>query len=243
MISGLGFNLRHNGLTLPALHSNKDRASRVASINATDLENYRAAISGMIEMCEDVVDTTSDTNFCSGVSSLSGNLDNFEASGDVGAYNTLLNDLLGVTIGYSPWSAILVDKQETQQSLQEAGPVTRIRGGVESLSTARFDIDPTAQVEFWYERAQNITQQSGGNPFNEYIFLSNGVSASAGALLPYTLSQLWKNADSTRASRKVALLGYGGTGKADDMTFGSVPASVQGVNLEFPLIGSAALQM
>ena len=216
-------------------------ASRASEITSTDFANYRAVVSGMIELCEDVIDTQDNRDFCVGVSSLSGNLENFETSdGDVEAYETFGDDLIAVMRAYSPWSAVLVDRQETQATLQQAGFVNRTRGGMESWTTDRFDI---VDFSYWYELAHNITDESGGNPFNEYVFVSNGVSASAAAMVACTVSQFWKNAESTGALRKVTLVGYGGTGKADDMTLSYVPASVQGVNLEFPLIGSAAMQL
>ena len=196
----------------------------------------------MIEICEDAVETGSTVDYCVGVRTIATVMDAFAAApDDIGAFFDLFRSARDMAAIYNPWSTLLVDRPDDQAALQEAGIVNRIRGGLQSRTTARFNLSPL--VGLAYESAQNITAESGGNPFEEYVFVSNGVSASAAAILPYTCSQLWKNAEITGARHPVTLVGYGGTGNADDMILSSIPASVQGVNIEFPLIGDAALQL
>ena len=90
---------------------------------------------------------------------------------------------------------------------------------------------------------RNVTDSFGGFPFDEYNFISNGRASSSAALFPYTSAQLYKNRDRTGATRKVSLLGYGGTGGKEDLSLSDIPASVQGVHLENPIMGDAALSM
>ena len=79
--------------------------------------------------------------------------------------------------------------------------------------------------------------------FDDYVIVSNGVSGSMGAVFPMMSSQLYKNRDRSEVSSKVTLVSYGGTGDADDLAISAFPASVQGVHLEDPIIGDAALRM
>jgi hypothetical protein len=129
-------------------------------------------------------------------------------------------------------------------ALVEAGPQTINRGGVASNVTAKFDLMGIQKsiikngVEDLYSAGILLE-----NVFDEYVMVSNGVSGSMAAIFPFESAQLYKNKDQSQATTKVTLCGYGGTGDADDLSLSSFPASVQGVHLEDPIIGDAALAM
>ena len=77
--------------------------------------------------------------------------------------------------------------------------------------------------------------------FDKYIIVSDGVAGSMAAIFSSTAKQLWQNRDLSRITTEVVTVAYGGTGRAEDMTMASVPASVQDVSLEDPFIASGLL--
>lgn len=209
------------------------------------MSNYRAAINGTREICYDSVSllpSLPPEERCSQIDTLSSAFETFVDTGDIETYRQFVSELNATAVTFNPWSILLGPDSSQVQALQDAGIVTRLRGGVESKSTARFDVEEPFILGLLYEVAQEVSSEYG-NPFDEYVFVSDGLSASSGAILPYTSSQLWKNRYLTGATRKVSLVGYGGTGNAEDMAFSTIPASVQSVALEHMIVGDTTLQM
>ena len=188
---------------------------------------------------------------CDQALTLQANVTAFVEDPNLETYVGLFFALFSSVFEYSPWTAIRLGDREPDQlvsnttlSLWGEGPYTQIRGGVESNTTAKFDLIPVDDLLVLVQSViRNVTDSLGGNPFDEYIFVSNGGSASSAAIFPYTCAQLYKNRDRTGATRKVSLLGYGGTGGKEDLSLSDIPASVQGVHLENPIMGDAALSM
>ena len=206
-----------------------------------DIDRFEEAMDGMLELCLDARGATgSFQDICEPIRFTSASLDAFIASRSQADYLSFISNLEQIADLYNPWSTVLLGRTEKQIELQQAGPVDVIRGGMPSRRTVKFDFD---EVDNWYNQAQSIVNESGGNPFTEYIFLSDGSSASAAAIAPYSTWQLYKNAANTGATRKVSLVGYGGTGTKDDLLLSSVPAARLDVNLEVPLIGTACLRL
>jgi hypothetical protein len=194
----------------------------------------------MIELCEDALDISQTLDLCDPLRFLSDSLGTFLLLRTQSSYDFFLDTLERVADQYHPWSTILFGRDEEQERLQDDGPVTRIRGGLLSRTTTRFDVE---DMNWIYANAQAIVTESGGNPFTDYVFVSDGLSVSSGAIAPYSTAQLYQNRQFTNATRRVSLIAYGGTGRQSDLTFASIPAAVQGVNLEFPLIGVASLRL
>lgn len=220
----------------------QEKKVRLVSITDEDIENYWTAINGMYNLC-----VKSEGDFllpaeirCDQIVLLLGAFNQFAEDRDVDSYSNFISAVYETTQRYNPWTTLLYPNP--YRYLQEAGIVTRIRGGVESDSTVKFDIFEGFMEEI-YSVVQNNTATSGGNPFKEYVFVSDGLCASSCGITSYTTSQLWKNRDRTGATRKASLVSYGGTGKSDDIVFANIPASVQGVQLESLIIGDSALQM
>jgi len=89
--------------------------------------------------------------------------------------------------------------------------------------------------------ASDLQAISPDHSFESYVILSDGVAGSMASIFTKTVSQLWKNRDKSNVDTEVITVAYGGTGWAEDITMGSVPASVQGVSLEDPFIASGLM--
>ena len=220
----------------------QDAQARIDTITADDIQNYRIAIAGMEELCLDGPGPPREPGSCPPLESLVVVLDEFAEMRSVDNFGRLLFLLFAAINSYTPWNTISL-RQTQIQELQEAGQVTRIRGGVEYTSTIRFNAIGDENFERIFGLVQNVTAEMGGNPFDEYVFVSGGQSGSSGAVLPYSASQFYKNRDAVGTNRKVTLISYGGTGSPDDLTFANIPAGVDWVNLERPIIGDALIQL
>ena len=181
------------------------------------------------------------------MSDFQNNITAFVDSPSINGYFDVLVVLLENIFEYSPWSVVLEiaetgSNENITTDLFFAGRQTYLRGGVQSGKTVKFNFVDRETLLSVKATADSISEEFG-NPFNEYIFVSDGTSASSAAIVPHTAVQLWRNRDVTGASRPVFLLSYGGTGVADDLMFSSIPANVQGVHLEDPIIGEASLSL
>ena len=216
--------------------------ARVDSYTTEDLQIYYRIAEAIVELCEDAGSNDSEER-CQTARNLQAAVTSFVVFPTIDNYFQLMLELVSdFILEYNPWTAIFMDEDE-ELYLRSQGPQTKIRGGVESNTTVKFNILGIDYLNTVQTIALNITTSSGGNPFTEYIFVSDGQAASAAALTAYTASQLYKNRDATGATRKVTLVGYGGTGDPSDMTLAAIPASVQGVNLQNPIMGDAASSM
>lgn len=215
-------------------------------ITDQDIENYRTAIGGMIELCNDALSVfvaLPNEEYCQNYVVLSNSLESFVETRGYENFDTFIGNLQFLVANTNPWTVTLKGQDELRSTLQQADPVTRIRGGVESKTTIKYDVLGANVMDIIFEAVQNVTEAFGGNPFEQYVFLSSGDSASAAAISPFTSSQLSKNAPRTGATRKVKLVSYGGTGKAEDMVHAAIPASVQDIRISEPIIGDALLQL
>ena len=234
---------------------------------------YQIAGDAIFELCESAsnpLDPTPDATQCRQASYLKANVTNFVTNPDISTYIALFLSLGQTVFHYSPWTAVLQQAEANQllsgggqgppassessgilgapisnssitSKLIFAGPKTYIRGGVESNFTDKFDL--LGSTNAWvYEDIASLNEQINYS-FDEYVFVSDGVSGSMAAIFPFTASQLYNNRDRSNIETTVTLAAYGGLGNSDDFSISSFPASVQGVHLEDPIIGAAALQM
>uniref|UniRef100_A0A7S3LD33 Tail specific protease domain-containing protein n=1 Tax=Amphora coffeiformis TaxID=265554 RepID=A0A7S3LD33_9STRA len=221
---------------------------RINALTPEDLQIYEIIAEAMVELCNDA-DPTGEESLaqCAGVAEFQQSMTAFAESPSSAGYIDVMIALINNIFEYSPWSVVLEIVESGSNAnittdLFFAGRQTFLRGGVPSEKTVKFNLidkDTLLEIKAF---ADSITQEIG-NPFNEYIFVSDGTSASAAAIVPHTAVQLWRNRDRTDASRPVHLLSYGGTGVADDLMLSSIPANVQGVHLEDPIIGEASLSL
>ena len=170
----------------------------------SNAENYRAMVSGMVELCQDA----SPPNNCQTLQNLFITLGAFVENGDPTTYAQLVDQVFIISEVYSPWRTVFQPPVNVEDLIQ-AGQVNRIRGGKTPKTTRRFNLGSKQALELIYGIAQNITAAAGGNPFKEYVFVLDGDSATSSSIFSYTCSHLWKNSDTTGVSRKVALVGYG----------------------------------
>ena len=198
----------------------------------------------MTELCLDGPGPLNPPGACPDLGDLNDLLEAFAVQRDVESLGDFVVQLFFTITYYTPWNAMDYVGSSTIENLQGAGKVTRLRGGVEYNSTV-LNESPAGDVQFelLYELIQNVTADAGGNPFDEYVFVSGGLAASSSALVSQLSSQIYKNRELTGTFRKVSLVSYGGTGNPDDITFASVPAGVSGINLERPIIGDALIQL
>lgn len=205
---------------------------------------YQVAADAVLEICNDTVNPqlqgVPDETQCVQAFELQSNVTAFTLSRNPTTYVDLFLSLTETVLRYNPWTVLLTE--EEAGPLIEAGVQPIVRGGVNSNVTARFnlvadifDIDIREEVDAVTSRA-NFT-------FDEYVFVSNGGSGSMAAIFPFEAAQVYRNRDRSNVVQKVTLCGYGGTGNADDFALSSFPASVQGVNLQSPIMGDAALQL
>ena len=234
-------------LTRPHFLSIQAFLDRIDALTPEDLQIYQIITEALVELCSDADPTGEDSLVqCADVTALQESMATFVDS-PVGGYFGVLSALFRNIFEYSPWSVVLEivetgSNANITTDLFFAGPQTYLRGGVQSDKTVKFNLVDKDSLLAIKSFADSITE-AVGNPFNEYIFVSDGTSASAAAIVPHTAVQLWRNRDRTGASRPVYLVSYGGTGVADDLMLSSIPANVQGVHLEDPIIGEASLSL
>ena len=228
----------------------KTLQERIDSYTSEDLSVFKNASNAMVEICYEAVNIqTGDMSslMCEQVDYLHGNVTKFVTKRNVDTYFNFFTSLLDTMEEYNPWSVVLnlqgFDLLNITKMLHNAGPVTNIRGGVPSNVTDKFDVLSAPTMEWLKDMIDELLDTSLNYFFDEYIIVSNGVSGSMAALFPMMSSQLYKNRDRSNVSNKVSLVTYGGTGVADDLAISAFPASVQGIHLEHPIIGDAALRL
>ena len=214
---------------------------------------YQIVADALLELCNDA-DPTGEESLtqCAAVRDFQGNMTAFATNPTIDGYFDVLLALLDNILDYNPWTVVFEIAQSGSNEnitteLFFAGQQDFLRGGVQSSKTAKFNLVDEDSVRS-LKAAADAVISSVGNPFDEYIFVSDGTSASAASIVPHVAKQLWRNRNrpgerSTGATRPVSLLSYGGTGDADDLMLSSVPANVQGVHLEDPIIGEASLEL
>lgn len=202
----------------------------------------------LVELCSDADPTGEESaTQCATVNDFQSNVTAFAADPTFVGYIDVLIALIDNVLEYTPWSVVLEIVESGSNAnittdLFFEGPQEYLRGGLTSLRTTKFDLIAESLLLQIKAFADSLTE-SAVNPFDEYIFVSDGTSASAASIVPHTAVQFWRNRDRTGATRPVSLLSYGGTGVANDLMFSSIPANVQGIHLEDPIIGEASLEM
>ncbi|KAL7563541.1 hypothetical protein ACA910_012355 [Epithemia clementina (nom. ined.)] len=229
--------------------SDEEKQARIDRLTVNDFANYALAVEGMRDICYTngaESNTLHPRVLCASLDELVQELSDLSSALNVPTYEAFINKAIIVVTNYNSWVAFF-GSPDLIPSLYDAGPVSQIRGGVTSETTIRLNIVEDETLEEGYDWAAFqqlvISETQGRNPFDEIIFLSDGNCASSGAMLPYTASQLYKNRERTGAQTKISLVAFGGSGNFEDMTFATIPASVQNIHLEFPIIGDAALQL
>ena len=225
------------------------------------LEIFEIAGNATYELCESAVnpkDPTPDATQCQQTDFLRRNVTEFVTNRDLPSYINLFLSLGETIFQYNPWTVVLQQAEKNQlitndqlgpptsnisitDTLRKEGPQQFIRGGVQANFTAKFDL--LGRTQAWvYDDIASLNDELDYS-FDEYVFVSDGVAGSMAAIFPFTAAQLYKNRNESLVEVEVRLASYGGLGKPHDFSIASHPASVQGVHLEDPIIGAAALMM
>ena len=223
----------------------------IGNFTTENFELFEVAGEAIVELCQD--DPTQPGN-CNQANWLKDNITEFigynSVTPDVFSYINLFVSLKDTIDHYSPWTVILDEVEENYRlagidgypiipELHEGGIKTHWYGGVESNFTQRFNLTPNE----WIHDTTKTVNDELDYIFDEYVYVSDGITGSMASIFAFESYQLWQNSELSGVTTSVQLVTYGGLGQSTDFTIGSFPATKQGVHLEDPLIGSAALQM
>lgn len=196
----------------------------------------------MVELCEESANPASlndTTSRCEQARHFESNVTEFLNLPEPTTFGEMFTSLLITIENYNPWSVALGGPLAVLiPEIVLGGVRTVIRGGVESNITTTFNL----ALQFLFDDAITVSDFLE-HEFDEIVFVSDGQAASAAAIFPFEASQLYKNSDRSNVTQKVTLCAYGGTGNQEDFTIASIPASVQGIHLEDPIVGKAAISL
>jgi hypothetical protein len=113
-----------------------------------------------------------------------------------------------------------------------------IRGGVRQNNTNKYPLVPPSL----YYHTVALSLQNDFQ-FEEYVIVSDGDSASTASLFASTATQIWANRVLSGAKVPLTTVTFGGTKDPSDTAVTAIPASVQGVRIEFPIITSGLIMM
>ncbi|CAB9503284.1 expressed unknown protein [Seminavis robusta] len=239
--------LAYNDTVSPVMDSLK---LEVNLLTDTQLEAYIEAsptstgelVSSMIESllgfcCNDILlETCQNLQRCFPLFDLSVSAQTMNQFPSAPQMRSFLQQLTEAFDEYNPFNVL----QTLQRGFVDPNKIHKVvRGGQVVNLTNQFTI---LEEQLYYEAAAQAFQNDFF--FDEVVIVSDGAAGSTACIFSSMVMQLWKNRDAWEGREvPITTITYGGTKEPSDTTVAGFPASVQQVNIGYPIITSGLLYM